>query len=693
IMSLRVIRKLKGNDNEIGDKPEQSAEESGSESEAENGLKAKSANAKKKFAVNRFELLNNITNSYSDTEAKEDDDNDQESPNNVKMSGNELESEKHTLEKQSSVDSLKRTKKKKKKVRNQKSAENQLNSPRDDIEASIEEVNQLLGDQSTNKKLSETMLQDTSSKHHKNLLCVETRHLNPENEMKRIFGSKTVQSEQISAHRRKGRGRIAVHKTWTLANPKNWQTIGKPPMSMQHINTVGEGNNKEMFFTFIHTKAYQSIQFQFLDAVESYNPENLMSLLNAYPYHIDTLIQFSDVCRMGEDNQMAAELIERALFCFECVFHPAFNITQGNCRLDYKRPENRSFYIAIFKHILSIGQRGCNRTALEFCKLLLGLDPIGDPLCVIQMIDFYAIRAEQFDYLFSLYNEWSNSRKLWLLPNFRFSIALSYFLKSQLPSIKDSTELLLTSDKYIQEAFLSFPEVLLPLLDKCSVEPDSEVLKCQHFIKSKNSYQSLQHLIAVFIGRNYMVWKERSILAWLERNVREVISRVKSGDQLISDFDEKKKQFFSQATPKNVLRHIFLSGIKEASGILPPDVTNTPVFAFDPFPPSDSIISYSRPQSHSRPSQSGDQSLLSLFLRSWLPDFNVDNSSQGAVGGQAANVERRANNVRRDPAETNDLRRSVTSLLDAMRDLLNNIDMADIPNEGDVDESDEDRNR
>ena len=32
---------------------------------------------------------------------------------------------------------------------------------------------------------------------------------------------------------------------------------------------------------------------------------------------------------------------ERALYSFECNFHPMFNYTQGNCHLDYKYQENR----------------------------------------------------------------------------------------------------------------------------------------------------------------------------------------------------------------------------------------------------------------------------------------------------------------------------------------------------------------
>ena len=34
-------------------------------------------------------------------------------------------------------------------------------------------------------------------------------------------------------------------------------------------------------------------------------------------------------------------LSERALYVFECGFHPLFSLTLGNCRLDYRQAENR----------------------------------------------------------------------------------------------------------------------------------------------------------------------------------------------------------------------------------------------------------------------------------------------------------------------------------------------------------------
>jgi hypothetical protein len=53
------------------------------------------------------------------------------------------------------------------------------------------------------------------------------------------------------------------------------------------------------------------------------------------------MLQLSDICKMGEDVQMATELIERTLFAMEASFHSMFSLTSGTSRLDYRRQENR----------------------------------------------------------------------------------------------------------------------------------------------------------------------------------------------------------------------------------------------------------------------------------------------------------------------------------------------------------------
>ena len=52
---------------------------------------------------------------------------------------------------------------------------------------------------------------------------------------------------------------------------------------------------------------------------------------------------------------------------------------------------------------------------MEFL-VFYSLDPDGDPLCALLMIDYYAIRSEQYDFLVRLFNEWEVRFMLVFLP-------------------------------------------------------------------------------------------------------------------------------------------------------------------------------------------------------------------------------------------------------------------------------------
>uniref|UniRef100_A0A8C6Z0V0 Transcription factor 25 n=1 Tax=Nothoprocta perdicaria TaxID=30464 RepID=A0A8C6Z0V0_NOTPE len=104
-------------------------------------------------------------------------------------------------------------------------------------------------------------------------------------------------------------------------------------------------------------------------------------------------------------------------------------------------------------------------------------------------------------------------------------------------------------------------------------------------------------------------------MAWLETNVHEVLGKVDARDPLVEECEHKRKMRY-QSAPRNIYRHVILSEMKEATAALPLEVTSQPVMGFDPLPPLDSIISYTRPERcvpHT----------LSLFFRSLLPNFNL----------------------------------------------------------------------
>uniref|UniRef100_A0A096NH57 Transcription factor 25 n=1 Tax=Papio anubis TaxID=9555 RepID=A0A096NH57_PAPAN len=355
------------------------------------------------------------------------------------------------------------------------------------------------------------------------------------------------------------------------------------------------------FFAFEHSEEYQQAQHKFLVAVESMEPNNIVVLLQTSPYHVDSLLQLSDACRFQEDQEMARDLVERALYSMECAFHPLFSLTSGACRLDYRRPENRSFYLALYKQMSFLEKRGCPRTALEYCKLILSLEPDEDPLCMLLLIDHLALRARNYEYLIRLFQEWEAHRNLSQLPNFAFSVPLAYFLLSQqtdLPehersSAREKASLL------IQQALTMFPG------GGCRIWPGVGVLSSPS-----------QPLPAAQAGElctsGGHLWKEHTPMSWLG----SVMGSADCGPGTL-------RKVLYQRAPRNIHRHVILSEIKEAVAALPPDVTTQSVMGFDPLPPSDTIYSYVRPERRERNSVTWESQLCVCRPRSFPSPLNA----------------------------------------------------------------------
>lgn len=494
------------------------------------------------------------------------------------------------------------------------------------------------------------------------LLYVEHRNLNPETELKKFFGSRAVMGDQ----RPRQRQRLHHRSTWLTSSKNTWPRFSKTGITMSLLET----KRGVQYFTFEHQRDYQQVQFKFLDAVESMDPNNIVLLLQMNPYHVDSLLQLSDVCRLQEDQEMARDLIERALYSLECAFHPVFSLTSGTCRLDYCRSENRGFFLTIFKHMLFLEKRGCLRTALEFCKLILSLDPENDPLCMLLLVDYLALRAREYLFLIRMFEEWEAHRNLSQLPNFAFSVSLALLQYSQQEEVSEQ-EQVTTYDRashLIRQALIMFPGVLIPLLDACGVQPDAAVASHLFFgaVAQISQPTALSQLTSLYIGRCHSLWKEPSVMSWLEQNVREVLRMVDSNDPVVKDCELRRKTRY-QSAPRNIHRHVILSEIKGANSALPLDVTSQPVLSYDPLPPLDSVMSYTRPERTNRPSNEGT---LSLFFRSLLPNFNLQD--EAAAEGEDAGAVR-------------DLNRGVNRLMAAMRDMLANIQFQEPPREDNPD--------
>lgn len=272
----------------------------------------------------------------------------------------------------------------------------------------------------------------------KMLLSVQHKNLSASYEMKRMFGSRVVQAEQNK--RRNQRGPRSLKSTWLVSAKENWPPVTKTGLYMSVEPTpdataaggVAADDNRNLsrsliWFRFEHNATYRALQERFLTAVESLDSDNIIAVINQQPYHVDSLIQLSELCKMSEDHAMASELIEHAILSLESSFHSMFSLTAGNCRLDYRRQENRALFVTLFKHAQYLEGRACARTALEVAKLIMSFDPENDPLAMILCVDYYALRAQEYQWLIQLYDEWEETNNLSQLPNMAFSYAMALF--------------------------------------------------------------------------------------------------------------------------------------------------------------------------------------------------------------------------------------------------------------------------
>ncbi|KAK0180617.1 hypothetical protein PV327_002980 [Microctonus hyperodae] len=531
----------------------------------------------------------------------------------------------------------KKKKKKKKKIEKSSKIQNIAKSENledfestDEIERTVKEVNKLLGEPAP----CSSKIQDTNSyKIRDNILVVQHKYLNATNELRRICGSKIGLGENKN---NRGRSRVGLKKIW-LTSHTDWFPSAKFGLSMVIDNTI-KSTDGVQYFIFIHSAYYRQIQMKFFDAVESQNPENIVNILNTHPCNVDALLQFADLCKVNEDLQMSAEFVERAVYYLECAFHPLFNITSSYCRLSYKHQANRALFIALFKHLMFIGGRACNRTSLELCKFLMSLDPDDDPLAIILAIDFYAMRAREYQWFIDFCQYWEEKKNLTQLPNIAYSLALANFHVGNLD----------VANELLQNALIMFPGVLLNLLDKCGVETDTKVLGHDHFgLRAKNTTSvALEKLQDLYVFRSYHLWKEStnmSILPWLESAVHTVMDRIDAGDEFTKFCELKRIKRYQGKPPRNVLRHIILSDMKEVT-INHPGIHNEGViFSYDPLPPTDSVDIYSKREIVHRSTQQ-NTNLFSLFVSSLFTDPN------STVAGDAGALNH-INNVREDPPE------------------------------------------
>jgi len=524
------------------------------------------------------------------------------------------------------VSSPKSTPKKKKKKKKPKSA-----TPTPDSDQDFE----FLGKGKPVSTAKGNMNQSTPTEELCQLLSVSQQNLHVLNEMKNLFGRDVIEAEErearaVAMRARRGGRKAVNYRLATLARRKNifiqgkeeWPAVSFGGLGMEVVETKRNGIVE---YRFVHSTAYQDVQRQFELCVQSMDPHRMILLLEHNPWHIATLLQVSDIAKQSRQHSDAGDLLERALYSFGRSIHSTFGemLAQGKARLDFRRPENREFWLASWHYIDNLRMRSTWRTVYEWTKMLLSLDPEKDPYCLKLVIDQFALRARQqqhFLHLISnkqfnnavyaafglasfqpelghqeeMYESKPRQSNRYPLVNIAASKALAHLQLDQ-PT---------TAESELSKAMADSPWLFTCLFHELQIEP------IPPSIWGKQPPGPNEDLAAkLYISRAKDIWNTPESMALLVK-----VAKALKLQNWQPEPEPPIPLFEQQAPVRHVVLHVMLTEQPQFIGLLPNRPTNQQLRSSDPYPPVNNLPSYGE-TIRSMPSEEQMRAMMDNLLR------------------------------------------------------------------------------
>ncbi|KAE9008268.1 hypothetical protein PR003_g12604 [Phytophthora rubi] len=417
-----------------------------------------------------------------------------------------------------------------------------------DEEESVDDILDALAAEAGNVSVDEaTSMRNTQEQ---SIFGVQLKFANADKEMKRIFG---VKEGGHANNRKRGdprsAARVATKKVMMVSPLDEWP---RPPTFVgggirwtRSNKPKGAGwNSLCNYFEITWSIAYKKLQEEFELLQRTHDPNLIAHFLQRYPYHIDALLTMSEVFQHHGQMDHATDSIKRCMYVLELAWADQFDVSKGNCRMDIQTEHNAGFFKALFLLMKQVGRRGCMRSAFETAKLLLSLDPQGDPMNVLLAIDYYALTSRQCQFLIDLFDsktpavdrfasgEVASKKKagkkassadetIAALPNLQFSLALAHFFLGNETEAKD----------LLAAALLKFPTMLKPLLEKIAANPSSSswqpILSSRVFANARSvegEHSVLQHLLDIYVTRNHSIWKVNDAQSFLLKSAQHALA-------------------------------------------------------------------------------------------------------------------------------------------------------------------------
>ncbi|CAL9730697.1 ribosome quality control complex subunit 1 [Monosporozyma unispora] len=318
----------------------------------------------------------------------------------------------------------------------------------------------------------------------------------------------------------------------------------------------------------------------YLNVIAHPDHEALINLIASQaPYHVPGLLQVALITVRQGDKSNTNGLLQRALFVFDRALKTNVLFDSNSCQLPYIYFFNRQFYLAIFRYVLVLAQRGAVATACEWTKVLLSLSPMEDPLGCRYFMDHYLLLCNDYQYIINMSKSpLMNCYKEWYTWGFSMGVVLCYLKIGEFKSAE--SELLKCFKQHAPLLGQLYLEKLagdVTLLNGLTIEGDA----------AKNlEYKT-------YLARFSMLWKSTEELSFLHNNLTNLFTQYKEGhievackDLLDEGQTDLENVFYIENIPINLLRFAILSEESSVMGAIPANIwSDYEVFESDVLPP------------------------------------------------------------------------------------------------------------
>lgn len=319
----------------------------------------------------------------------------------------------------------------------------------------------------------------------------------------------------------------------------------------------------------------------YLSVIVHPDHEALINLIaSKYPYHVPALLQVALITIRQGDRTNTNGLLQRVLFVFDRALKANINFDSISCQLPYIYFFNRQFYLAIFRYILALAQRGAVTTAGEWCKALWSLSPLEDPLGCRYFMDHYLLLNNDYQYIIDLSKSpLMNSYKQWYTLGFSLSAVYSYFKIEEYDQAKNELE------KCFKHHPLALSYVFTEkLVGDPSLSENFNINTCISELLEAKAY----------MVRFSAIWKDPEEINFLHREITNLLQNYKNSKYSVniqtdneSNDEELENPFFIENIPVNLLRFAVLSEESTIMAAIPSNIwSDCDIYEFDVLPPT-----------------------------------------------------------------------------------------------------------